>query len=103
MKLSIDVPDDDRKLRVYKGRELIAFSEGDTLFLKTRSCNLCGECCMSSPNTIYGNDDEGKCNKLKKHGDTWECTAGVAVPWNCLDDPKDVPSCSIRYKIIKLR
>ena len=103
MVITLDIPDDGRKFRALLGRELIAFTDGDDLVVKTQSCNLCGECCMDSPNTVYGYDDEGKCNKLVKFGDTWECTAGVEVPWFCLDDPKDVDCCSIRYRRERIR
>lgn len=102
MKKMIDIPEDGRRFTAYAGRELIAFTDadGDFLYVKTESCNYCGECCMDSPGTVYGDDDEGKCNKLKRFGDTWECTAGAEAPWNCLDDPnrEEYPMCSIRYK-----
>ncbi len=93
-----------RRLILLAGTELIAKKEPTDEFwqVKESSCNLCGECCMDEPNTVYGNDDEGKCNKLVQYGNTWECTAGVNKPYNCLDDPspKDYP-CSITYKKVK--
>ena len=98
MKKMIDIPEDGRKFRAYAGRELIAFTEGDFLYVKTESCNYCGECCMHEPSTVYGNDAEGKCNMLSKNGDQWECTAGSEAPWRCLDDPIKIDCCSIRYK-----
>jgi len=40
----------------------------------------------------------GKCNKLKKEGDKWICTAGHMKPFACLFDPIDQDiGCSIRY------
>lgn len=102
MKITLDIPDDGRAFKAYLGRELIAFIEGDYLVVKTESCNYCGECCMDEPETVYGVDDEGKCNKLVRFGDVWECAAGTRVPWNCLDDPVDVPCCSIRYKKVRI-
>ena len=101
----IDIPEDGRKFRAYAGRDLIAFTEGDFLYVKTESCNYCGECCMDNPNTVYGDDDEGKCNKLVKFGDTWECSAATEVPWNCMNDPdlSLYPTCSIKYRKRKLR
>jgi len=104
MKIILDIPDkfSNRRLILLAGVELVAKKEptSDFWLLKETSCNLCGECCMDEPGTVFGNDDEGKCNKLVKYGDTWECSAGVDKPYNCLDDPgiNDYPSCSITYK-----
>ena len=102
--MEIDIPDDPRQFQAFKGRELIAFIKDGYLYQKIESCNLCGECCMDEPNTVYGIDSEGKCNKLVQYGDTWECGAGSSAPFHCLGDPNegDYPICSIRYKKIKV-
>ena len=104
MKLTIDIPEDGRQFQAFAGRELIAFTKGGYLYLKTQSCNYCGECCHDFPGTIYGNDSEGRCNKLVQYGDTWEYSAGNSAPFNCLGDPieGDYPNCSIKYKKIKV-
>jgi len=104
MKITIDIPEDGRQFQAFAGRELIAFTRDGYLYHKVASCSLCGECCMDEPRTVYGFDDEGKCNKLVRYGDTWECAAGAEAPFNCLGDPKleDYPSCSIRYKKTKV-
>lgn len=105
MKITLNVPDDGRKIRVLAGRELVAFTdetEPGILFVKIQSCNLCGECCMDEPSTIYGVDDEGKCNMLVKFGDTWECGAGVQVPYSCIDDPTRIECCSIKYNKVRI-
>jgi len=103
-KITLTVEDDGRQFQAFKGRELIAFTRDGYLYIKTESCNLCGECCMDEPNTAYGIDDEGKCNKLVRFGDTWECSAGNAAPFNCLGDPNegDYPNCSIKYSKVKV-
>ena len=104
MKLpDIDDKYKERLLIVMAGRELVARKHPDDDFwlVKTQSCNYCGECCMDHPPTPYGVDDEGKCNKLVKFGDKWECAAGASAPWNCLNDPEDIECCSIRYKKVK--
>jgi hypothetical protein len=105
MKITIDIPEDGRQFQAFSGRELIAFvkGDGDTLYIKTTSCNYCGECCMESPSTIYGDDEEGKCKALVRTGDIWECGVGIEVPFRCLGDPKDVDCCSITYREVKLK
>ena len=106
MKIEIEIDDRfaERRILILSGTELVASKNSwdDFWEIKEESCNLCGECCMNEPGTFFGNDDEGKCNKLVQYGDTWECTAGDERPWRCLDDPKDIPSCSIRHKVVKV-
>lgn len=104
MKLpEIDDKYKDRVIMIMAGVELVAFKypHEDEWSVKTVSCNLCGECCMDEPNSPYGNDDEGKCNKLVQYGDTWECGALHERPWTCLGDPINNPFCCIEYKKIK--
>ena len=101
MTITLDIPDDGRKFRALLGRELIAFVEDDILYIKTQSCNFCGECCMDNPGV--DDDDEGRCRNLVKSGDKWECSMGVDVPWRCLDDPKGYDCCSIMYKKVTVR
>ena len=104
MKLpDIDDKYEERAIRIMAGRELVAKkSPGDKYWLvKETSCNFCGECCLDFPGTIYGSDDEGKCNALVKNGKQWECSAGVQVPWTCLDDPHSIDCCSITYRWVK--
>ena len=102
MKITINIPDrfNSRRFILLAGTELVAAKEPEssTWMVKKTSCNLCGDCCMHEPVTVYGVDDEGKCNALKKYGDTWECAAGVEKPFNCLADPRDIDCCSIRYE-----
>lgn len=101
--ITLELPDDGRQFKAFKGRELVAREDGDTLLIKTVSCNYCGECCMNSPNTPFGNDDEGKCNKLVRNGPgKWECSA-LKVPFDCLDDPFDVDICCIKYESVRIR
>ncbi len=69
--------------------------------IKIETCNHCGECCLDFPAVPFGTDDEGKCNRLKKEGDRWMCTAGSNTPKKCLSDPdprsmKEL-GCSIKY------
>ena len=93
----------ERAIRVMAGRELIAekMPGDDHWKVKETSCNFCGMCCHDFPGTVYGNDSEGRCNKLQKNGDKWECAAGVQVPWTCLGDPTGIDCCSITYRLVK--
>ena len=104
MKIEIEIDDKyaERKILILAGVELVAFKNpGDNfIYVKTTSCNKCGECCMDEPITHFGNDDEGKCNMLVQNGPEWECGAGDKRPWCCLDDPKGYPTCSIKHKIV---
>lgn len=95
----------ERNIKVLAGRELVAEKKAHEPFIKIKTvhCNRCGECCMSAPNTVYGNDDEEKCNVLIKYGDTWECGAGMEVPYFCLDDPSDLPQCCIKYRKVGVK
>jgi len=97
-----DIPDKykERRIFIMAGTELAAFKHPNEDFwrIKETSCNLCGECCMDYPNSPYGNDDEGKCNKLVRYGDTWECGALDKRPWNCLGDPVNNPHCCITHR-----
>jgi len=104
-RITLVLEDDGRQFQAFKGRELIAFIRDGYLYRKTESCNLCGECCMDEPGTMYGVNDEGRCNMLVQYGDTWECAAGAEAPFHCLGDPllEDYPTCSIRYKKTKVK
>ena len=104
MKLpDIDSQLKDRTILILAGTELVAFKHptDKQWSVKVDSCNRCGECCMDNPPTPFGWDAEGKCTKLVKSGDTWECGAGSNRPYNCLYDPVGVASCSITYKLVK--
>ena len=117
----------ERHIKVLGGRQLIAEKKPDEDFIrgkrstndygrvfaekkphepfirvKTAHCNYCGECCLGSPGTKWGEDEEGRCNALVKFGDIWECSAGADVPYRCLDDPADIPECCIRYRKVKV-
>jgi hypothetical protein len=101
----IDDKYSERAIKILAGRELVAqkLPWDKYWMVKVVGCNLCGECCMDNPNTCYGVNDEGKCNALVQFGDTWECSAGDRVPYNCLDDPVDIDICSIRHKWVKVK
>lgn len=103
MKVTLDIPDDGRRFTAFYGRELIAFTKEDILYRKTVNCNRCGECCMNEPSTVFGNDDEGKCNKLVKYGDVWECAAGNQVPFDCVQYDPDELYCCIEHTEERLR
>lgn len=91
-----------REITVLAGNELLVHRlPGAPIKIKSVRCNLCGSCCMDYPNSLFGVDDEGKCLKLKKFGDMWECTAGHFRPYNCLQDPLSDPDCCIEYEVIE--
>ena len=107
MKIELEIDDrfGESRLLILAGVELVASKNPWDSFwkVKTVSCNRCGECCMGNPSTIYGDDEEGNCKALIKQSDgTWECGAGQNRPWRCLDDPRDIPCCSIRHKVVKV-
>jgi len=99
--MKIDIPDDERRLTVFRGRELKMFTKGDYLYTKTVSCNYCGECCLSDAPFP---DDEGKCRHLARHGDVWECSAGNQVPFDCVQyDPSDKEYCCIEHTKARIK
>ena len=95
----------ERHIKILGGRELIAEKKPHEPFIrvKTVHCNYCGACCHDFPSTVYGSDIEGRCRALVPQGDIWECGAGVEVPYNCLDDPSDMPECCIKFRKVKVK
>ena len=104
MKIEVEIPDwsEGRRILIVAGSELAAVKlpHEDFWKVKERRCNRCGECCLDSPPTPYGIDDEGKCNKLIKDDDEWLCTAGMGRTLRCLLDPNLVgyEACRITHK-----
>lgn len=107
MKLpDIDIPDDPRMLRIFKGRELIAHQpvDADYILVKVTSCSRCGLCCMDHPPVPFPLTDKGWCSKLTEQGGLYECMAGSYVPFNCCSqDPNHIfDKCSITHKRVRL-
>ena len=106
MEINIEIPkwaidkSKDNPIIILIGNELAAIKnpKEDWKIKKVR-CVQCGECCMDMPpgHLPFGTSGE-KCNKLKKEGNCWICTAGHMKPFACLFDPidKDI-GCAIRY------
>jgi len=106
MRIILEIPDSfaDQRLTFLAGsKELIATKVPweDFWLVKTTRCNYCGECCMDiGENWLWPPDDEGKCIKLVKNGDKWECSAGHDTPVRCIPDPlkTNSPTCCITYE-----
>jgi len=106
MKIELEIPDwaTEGRLMILSGTECVATKESkeDHWLVKETRCNLCGECCLDSPNTPYGLDDEGRCVKLVFDREKWWCMAKAHRPYNCLADPIDKNlECCITHKKVK--
>lgn len=103
----LNLPDwaKNQQIMVLAGMELLVYYvPGDKIQIKKVRCNFCGDCCLDYPDTPYGVDDEGKCNKLEFDGDKWICLARFHKPYNCLHDPlkENVPDCNIEHDPIDI-
>jgi hypothetical protein len=104
MKIEIEIPDwaASTRLLIIAGTECVAqkLPQDDFWQVKKIRCNRCGECCLDSPPTPYGLDDEGKCVKLIREGEEWICTAGMGKALRCVLDPNIVgyEACCITHK-----
>lgn len=109
MKIKLEIPDwaVNGRLVILSGTELVASKEPEAnhWLVKDVRCNLCGECCLDSPNTPFGLDNEGKCVKLVFDREKYWCMAKSHRPYNCCIDPieaeKENLGCCITYKKIK--
>jgi hypothetical protein len=104
----LNLPDwaQDQEISLTAGMELlIHYIPGKPIEVKRVRCNFCGDCCMDYPNSPYGNDDEGKCLKLRRnvHGQ-WKCDSKFDKPYRCLQDPQKVnsPDCIIEHDLIDI-
>jgi len=95
----IPEPWKNTEIQLIGGGELIATHiQGTKDKIKTARCNHCGLCCVDFPTTIYGDDDEGKCNALQlNRNNEWICTVWNDRPVSCIADPMNIGECSIRY------
>lgn len=107
MKIELEVPDwvVNRRILILAGGECVAqkMPDDDHWNVKVDRCNHCGECCLDSPPTPYGLDDEGKCVKLVLERGVWECTAGLDKPLRCVLDPNliEYGPCNITHRKVK--
>jgi MinD superfamily P-loop ATPase len=107
MKVTLELPDwvEESRLMILAGVELVATKVPWENFWKVKNtrCDLCGQCCMTKPYNPWGVDEEGKCLMLRRQTDgTWECSAGLLKPYQCLKDPNDEPECCITYDRVKV-
>ena len=104
MKINLEIPKwaESARLLIVAGNECVAqkLPHQDFWMVKEIRCNQCGECCLDSPPSPYGFDDEGKCLKLKFEDDKWHCMAGSDKPIRCIIDPniRGYEQCCMTHK-----
>lgn len=107
MRITLEVPDwvATSRILIIAGTELVAQKspQDDFWLIKENRCARCAQCCLDNPPTPYGTDDEGRCLKLVHDHGVWECTAGMAKPLRCVQDPNivDYEVCSITHRAVK--
>lgn len=124
----ISVPVQDwsvsRPIYIMAGSELMAFVCKDELWVKTKRCSLCGECCIVDETWLLGYKTGDKvgwkkdilvCRFLErekwnfgeyKNQTVYVCKAGPRVPFGCCIGPtcefpdfkKDLPHCTLEFK-----
>ena len=108
MKIELEIPDwaTTARLLIVAGNECVAkkLPHQNFWMVKERRCNQCGECCLDSPTSPFGVDDEGKCVKLKFEDNKWTCNIGSDKPIKCVLDPNllGFESCNITHKKVMI-
>jgi len=115
---------ENRPIYIMAGSELLAFYCKGELWIKTKRCNLCGECCIVTKDWRLGwktGDKVGWSKKILvcrflerelwnfdryKNQVVYVCKAGARVPYGCCVGPtcefpdfkRDYPHCSLEFK-----
>ena len=106
MRVGLDLPDwaDERNIYLMAGLEVVARLHKDGEWeVKTRRCNMCGECCSNLREPFIFPLIEGRCTYLKKEvGDNsrWLCALGEHRPFSCSICTPANEHCTIKYEAL---
>lgn len=107
MKIEIDIPDfegiESRAFFIFAGLQCVAIkSPGKAWHVKTKHCNLCGECCKRfKRDREFPPVTNGRCGFLQDVGNESRCGLGANRPFNCAISNPDFDGCVVSFEKVK--